>query len=77
MQPVTATTDFSGSALRRCRTARGFTCPELAEIAGCSEAMIHVLEQGKARPSVPLLCRLADALGTHPAVLFTGVEDRR
>lgn len=60
-----------GGELRRLRTARGVTQAALAERAGVSLIYVQSLEQGVRRsPSLPVLERLADALGVELRVGF-------
>ena len=60
-----------GGELRRLRMARGVTQAALAERAGVSLIYVQSLEQGVRRsPSLPVLKRLADALGVELRVGF-------
>ncbi len=55
-----------GSRLRELRTTVGATQQELAAAAGCSKAFLSLVEQGRARPSVARLDRIAAHLGVDP-----------
>lgn len=61
-----------GAAARDRRQALGFTQEEVAFDSGMSVAMLCAVERGKRSVSTGSLERLAQALGTHPAVLCGG-----
>ena len=61
-----------GQAIRDLRLARPFTLVELAERAGLSQPFLSQVENGRARPSMDSLYRIASALGTTPQALFGG-----
>ena len=67
-EPVTR----SGIAirLRLARQVRGMTMKAVADAAGCSESLLSKLENGKATPSLPMLHRLVQALGTNIGWMF-------
>ena len=52
------------------REQKGFSQSELAIQANSSNGMIGNIESGKAKPSVENICKIATALGVHPADLF-------
>ena len=52
------------------REQKGFSQSELAIQANSSNGMIGNIESGKAKPSFENICRIATALGVHPADLF-------
>lgn len=56
--------------LRLARQMRGMTLKALAETAGCSESLLSKIENGKATPSLPMLHRLVQALGTNIGWMF-------
>ncbi len=56
--------------LRLVRQMRGMTLKALAEAAGCSESLLSKIENGKATPSLPMLHRLVQALGTNIGWMF-------
>jgi transcriptional regulator with XRE-family HTH domain len=51
-----------GEALRRLRTDRGLTQPQLADAAGLSEEWVRRIERGSASPSFDTIEALAHAL---------------
>lgn len=72
-----------GTNTRRIRLARGLSLRELAERASVSAAQLSQIERGLANPTLEVLVRLADALGTgfqsltrsvneHPMVVRAG-----
>jgi predicted ATPase/transcriptional regulator with XRE-family HTH domain len=56
-------TDSFGYWLRRYRKAHDFTQLQLADLAGCSRAMLRKIELDERRPSLILAERLANVLG--------------
>lgn len=52
------------------REQKGFSQSELAIQANSSNGMIGNIESGKAKPSFENICKIATALGIHPADLF-------
>ncbi|PWJ26246.1 XRE family transcriptional regulator [Branchiibius hedensis] len=53
-----------GANSRRIRLARGLSLRELAERANISAAQLSQIERGQANPTLEVLVRLAEALGT-------------
>lgn len=62
-----------GSAIRDRRLADGLTLVALAELADLSQPFLSQVENGRARPSMSSLYRIATALGTTPQALFGNV----
>ena len=65
-----------GGQLRAAREAVGLTQAQLAERLGCRQTLISRYERDLKMPTVPQLCRIADALGVDfgyhgRAVVFT------
>ena len=56
--------------LKRLRKEKGLTCRQLAALAGTSHVTVSRIETGTRRPSLPMLCALAAALGVPPAALL-------
>ena len=52
------------------REQKGYNQSELAIQANSSNGMIGNIESGKAKPSFENICKIATALGVHPADLF-------
>ncbi|MEI7548498.1 MAG: helix-turn-helix transcriptional regulator, partial [Actinomycetota bacterium] len=52
-----------GTAIRGLRLAVGLTMVELADRAGLSQPFLSQIENGRARPSMQSLYRIATALG--------------
>ncbi len=64
-----------GLAIRERRLAQGLTLTTLASQAELSQPFLSQIENGRARPSMMSLYRIAHALGTTPQALFGGVLD--
>ncbi len=60
-----------GEKLRHLRKKQKKTLKEVAERAGCSESMLSKAERGTAMPSLDLLSRLAEIVGSSIAELFS------
>ena len=58
-----------GERIRRLRGERSMSQRELAHRVGTDHSYISKIEQGKERPSRPLVHRLAEALETEPVEL--------
>lgn len=61
-----------GSTIRERRLGAGLTLVELAERSGLSQPFLSQVENGRARPSMESLYRIASALATTPQALFAG-----
>ena len=61
-----------GDALLAARAAAGLSQTELAAKTGINQADISRLEHGYANPTVSMLQRLADGLGTGLSISFPG-----
>lgn len=60
-----------GAAVRRLRLERGLSFRELRDLSGCSVSHLQRIEGGRvAQVSVPVLRRLARALGADVSVLM-------
>ncbi len=59
-----------GKAVRERRLALGLTQADLAAKAGMTQSALSRLEGGGAVPTIPVLDRLAAAMGTELAVTF-------
>jgi|SRR5579862_278848 transcriptional regulator with XRE-family HTH domain len=59
-----------GQVLKQRRRALGFTQRELADVLGVKAGHITHLENGRRRPSLSLLGRLAEVLGLDKEPLF-------
>lgn len=57
--------------LRAMRRSRGLTLEALADASGVSRSMISLIERGEASPTAGVLDRLANALGSTLAALFS------
>jgi transcriptional regulator with XRE-family HTH domain len=60
-----------GSKLKHARLLQGRTLKDLADIVGCSESMLSKLENDKLTSSIAFLHKLANALGTSIAELYS------
>lgn len=65
-----------GATLRHMRKLQGKTLRSIAERVGCSVSMLSKIELGRATPSLDLLAKLAEEMGTSIAELF-GKEGHR
>lgn len=63
-----------GMRIRQVRRARQVTLKDAATAAGVSESFLSQVERGMANPSVASLRRIADALDTPIAHLFSGAQ---
>ncbi|GAB4253418.1 MAG: cupin domain-containing protein [Candidatus Methylacidiphilales bacterium] len=54
-----------GPRLKDLRLASGLSLRDLAKLAGCSAGFLSLLEQDKSSPTVGMLTRLCEALGTN------------
>lgn len=59
-----------GRRLRQLRLERGLTLKEIEASAGVSATHISEVERGRTSPTVGVLARLAEALGTRPSFLL-------
>jgi transcriptional regulator with XRE-family HTH domain len=66
-----------GIRLRHARIASALRLHDLAQKAGCSTSLLSKLENNRANPSINMLHRLANALGTNLAWLLAppGADD--
>ena len=64
-----------GRAVRERRLAGGLTLVGLAARVGLSQPFLSQVENGRARPSLMSLHRIAEALGSTPQALFAGAID--
>jgi len=63
-----------GGRLKHARLSKGYTLKELANLVACSESMVSKVENDKLRPSIAMLHRFAQALGTNIANLFSEAD---
>src|ERR1700712_656784 len=59
-----------GTRLRLARKIHGMALKALATAADCSESLLSKIENGKASPSLPMLHRLVEVLGTNIGWMF-------
>lgn len=64
-----------GVKLKHARLLRGLRLKDVAKTVGCTESLVSKIENGRASPSLNMLHRIADAVGTNIAMLFSEVED--
>jgi transcriptional regulator with XRE-family HTH domain len=60
-----------GGRLRRARRSKRLRLADVAVAVGCSESLLSKIETGKAMPSLRMLHRIALALGTSIAELYS------
>lgn len=58
------------SHLKRIRQQRGYSLETLARLSGVSRAMLGQIETGKSAPTIPLLWKVANALGVALSALI-------
>jgi len=63
-----------GARLKLARQVRGLTLKALSDAAHCSESLLSKIENGKASPSLPMLHRLVEALGTNIGWMFEDIS---
>lgn len=63
-----------GNALARWRQKEGLSQEALAAAAGIHRTYVSQLERGLKSPTVTLLFKIADALGTSPSAILREVE---
>ncbi len=66
--------DEVGQAIRSLRLSQSLTLVELAVGADLSQPFLSQVENGRAKPSMSSLYRIATALGTTPQALFGGAD---
>jgi transcriptional regulator with XRE-family HTH domain len=66
---MAVTTKAFQQTVKQRRAAFGFTQRVLAKKLGCKASHVAYLENGRRRPSLGLLLRLAKVLGVRPATL--------
>ncbi len=59
-----------GQRIKDRRLSNSLTLKQLAELAGCSDAYISQIENGKVSPSIAILKRIADALQSRITDFF-------
>lgn len=64
-----------GRTIRERRRALSLTLVEVAAQVGLSQPFLSQIENGRARPSLMSLHRIAEALGTTPQAFFGGAID--
>lgn len=65
-----------GEKLRHLRRKSGLTLKQLGDLTGCSESMLSKAERGHVVPSLDLLSRVAQQLGTSIAGLFAETAEQ-
>ena len=60
-----------GSRVRYARKRNGLTLKELGDKVGCSESLLSKIERNHIVPSLPVLWRIAESLGTTFGALFS------
>lgn len=69
-EPSFANAAKLGMRLKLARQTRGLTLKALSDSASCSESLLSKIENGKASPSLPMLHRLVEVLGTNIGWMF-------
>lgn len=63
-----------GLRIRHARLTRSYKLRELADKVGCSVSALSKIENRKANPSVTLLHRICEALGTNLSEMFSDTD---
>lgn len=63
-----------GRVIRQRRKARGLSQEQFSFEAGYDRTYLSGIECGVRNPTLVTICRLADALGTHPSSLLRSAE---
>lgn len=63
-----------GTRLKLARQMRGMTLKAVSLAANCSESLLSKVENGRAAPSLPMLHRIVEALGTNIGWVFEDVD---
>ncbi|GAA2453772.1 XRE family transcriptional regulator [Actinomadura vinacea] len=66
-----------GGRIQELRYGRGLTLQRLAEAADVSVSMLSSVERGRKAPTIVVLARIADGLGTSLADLVSRPDDER
>lgn len=66
---------LAGAKLKHMRRLQKLTLRTVSEKIGCSESMLSKIETGKVSPSLQLLAKLAEALGSTVAAVFQDESD--
>lgn len=69
------TTPRIGAKLKYARKLKGLRLVDVARLAGCSESLLSKLEHDKATPSLSMLHRLSQALGSNVAWFLTAEDE--
>lgn len=69
---LTSQLEHFGRRLADARSSAGISATELARAVGCRPSAVWGIEHGRSLPSLPLACRIADALGTNLDQLIRG-----
>jgi transcriptional regulator with XRE-family HTH domain len=69
--------DVLSTNLRRIRNETGRTQEEMAHVLGISLRYLGSIERSKVSPSVTLLGKFSEALGTSPCELITPGKSKR
>lgn len=69
-EPSFANAAKLGMRLKLARQVHGLTLKALSDSANCSESLLSKIENGKASPSLPMLHRLVEVLGTNIGWMF-------
>lgn len=79
MNNVSGKVDFGGlgSKLRHARHLKKLRLKDVADRIGCSESLLSKIELDRVSPSLQTLHKLAEALGTSVAALFSAEKDSK
>ncbi|HBO44934.1 MAG TPA: XRE family transcriptional regulator [Planctomycetaceae bacterium] len=61
-----------GGRVRQLRLERGWSQEELADFAHLDRSYIGGVERGERNVSITNICKIAQALGVSPTILFDG-----
>ena len=66
-----------GKKLRECREEKNISQNELAKLIGAHHSIMGKYERDEVRPSIDVVIKLADTLGTTVAYLLDEVENQQ
>lgn len=73
--PLSPAETLVGARIRHARISRGLTLQQLAYQVDCSSSLLSKVENRKANPSIPMLHKICQALGTNIAALFATQDE--
>jgi transcriptional regulator with XRE-family HTH domain len=69
-KPESSSSPSLGARIRHARLSRGARLKDIADLAECSESLVSKIENNRVQPSLNVLHRLCEALGTTVGEMF-------